>query len=254
MPNMNFLRQLIDLARGLGSPDEDYAILGEGNLSGKEDSESFWVKASGTSLENLTESDLVQVYFEPIWDLLAKDQLSDAAIQNGLQAAKVDPDVNAMPSVETFLHAILLQLRGINFIGHTHPTPINSILCSVNAEEAFSGALFPDQIVYCGPMPVFIPYTDPGLPLAQKIHAQVHAYHSEWGLPPKVILMQNHGLIALGKTAAEVAQITKMSVKAARVILGAYAMGGPHFLSKENVDRIYSRPDEKYRKEIWESK
>ena len=254
MSKVNFMGQVVALARALGNQDKDYTILGEGNVSAKEESESFWVKASGTSLGTLTEDDLVHVYFDPIHDLLAKDHLRDDAIKNGLQAAKVDPNIVSMPSVETFLHAILLQLKGIHFIGHTHPTAVNSILCSVNAEAAFSGSLFPDQIVYCGPMPLFIPYTDPGLPLAKKIRREINAYLSEWGLPPKMILMQNHGLIALGKTAAEVEQTTAMTVKAAKVILGAYAMGGPHFLSKENVDRIYTRPDEQYRKEMWESK
>jgi hypothetical protein len=36
-------------------------------------------------------------------------------------------------------------------------------------------------------------------------------------------------------------------VKTARILLGAYALGGPNFLSRENVNRIYTRPDEKYR-------
>jgi rhamnose utilization protein RhaD (predicted bifunctional aldolase and dehydrogenase) len=254
MSEPKFLDQLVALARGLGNKDKDYTILGEGNVSGKEESESFWVKASGTSLRDLTKNDLIQVNFDPIHALLSNSHLGDDAIKRHLQAAMVDPDNDSMPSVETFLHAILLQLKGINFIGHTHPTAVNSVLCSVNAEEAFSGSLFPDQIVYCGPKPLFIPYTDPGLPLAQRIHTEINAYVSDWGFPPKTILMQNHGLIALGKTAAEVEQITAMSVKAARVILGAYAMGGPHFLTQENVDRIDTRLDEKYRKEKWETK
>jgi len=254
MSESKLVGQLVALARALGSPNRDYTILGEGNVSGGEESEYFWVKASGTSLGTLAEDDLVQVYFDPIHDMLPKDHLMDEAIKKGLQAAKVDPNISSMPSVETFLHAILLKLEGIDFIGHTHPTAINSILCSVNAEEAFSGSLFPDQIVICGPKPLYVAYTDPGLPLAKKIQQEINAYLSEWGLAPKMILMQNHGLIALGKTAVEVEQITAMSVKYARVILGAYAMGGPHFLTQENVDRIYNRPDEKYRKEVWQSK
>lgn len=254
MSKPKFLGQLVALARGLGSKDKDYTILGEGNVSGKEENQSFWVKASGTSLGTLTENDLVQVKFDPIYELLRKDHLSDDEVKEGLQAAKVDANCNSMPSVETFLHAVLLTLEGINFIGHTHPTAVNSILCSVNAKKAFSGSLFPDQIVYCGPMPLYIPYMDPGLPLAQKIQEEANSYGSDWGVPPKIILMQNHGLIVLGKTAVEVEQITAMSVKAAKVILGAYAMGGPHFLTKENVARIYTRPDEKYRKELWEGK
>jgi ribulose-5-phosphate 4-epimerase/fuculose-1-phosphate aldolase len=66
-----------------------------------------------------------------------------------------------------------------------------------------------------------------------------------------VILMQNHGFIALGRTPAEVENITAMYVKAARVLLGTYALGGPQFLSTEAVDRIHTRPDELYRRKFW---
>ena len=40
---------------------------------------------------------------------------------------------------------------------------------------------------------------------------------------------------------------TAMAVKAARILLGTAAFGGPNFLSDANVQRIYTRPDEKYR-------
>ena len=250
----HLIQELLRLAKSLGNPEKDYVILGEGNISGKVDDATFWVKASGTALDTLGENDLVQVFFEPVNQLLDQSQLTDLEIKQGLDDAKMDADVKVMPSVETFLHAILLQLEGVNFVGHTHPTAINSILCSVKAEEAFSGSLFPDQIVYCGLEPLYIPYTDPGLRLAKTVREKIHDYFNKWGEIPRIILMQNHGLIALGKTTADVVQRTAMAVKAARVILGTYAMGGPHFLSQENVDRIYTRPDEKYRKALWESK
>jgi ribulose-5-phosphate 4-epimerase/fuculose-1-phosphate aldolase len=65
--------------------------------------------------------------------------------------------------------------------------------------------------------------------------------------------MQNHGFIALGRTALEVENITAMYVKAARVLLGSYALGGPHFLSSTDVARIHTRPDELYRRKEWGS-
>jgi hypothetical protein len=34
------------------------------------------------------------------------------------------------------------------------------------------------------------------------------------------------------------------------VLLGAYAAGGPHFLTDENVARIHTRPDELYRRKL----
>ena len=73
------------------------------------------------------------------------------------------------------------------------------------------------------------------------------AYQETYGVPPKTIYMQNHGFIALARTAPEVENIHEMADKAARVMLGAFACGGPTFLTPDNVDRIYTRPDEHYR-------
>ena len=39
-----------------------------------------------------------------------------------------------------------------------------------------------------------------------------------------------------------------MAVKTARILLGTYAAGGPHFLSEKDVARIHTRPDEHFRK------
>jgi rhamnose utilization protein RhaD (predicted bifunctional aldolase and dehydrogenase) len=245
------LSQLMELSHALGDPASDYAILGEGNTSARADADTFWVKASGASMRALDERGLVRVRFAPIFEMLARERLSDAEIRKGLEAARADPAEKRMPSVETFLHAILLSLEGINFVGHTHPTAVNAILCSQHAEEAYSGCLFPDQIVYCGPAPVFVPYTDPGLPLARAVCKAVEAYGETWGQAPKVVMMQNHGLIALGVSATDVENVTAMTVKAARVIAGTYALGGPHFFTPQQAERIHSRPDEQYRKSIW---
>jgi rhamnose utilization protein RhaD (predicted bifunctional aldolase and dehydrogenase) len=248
------LQNLLSMSHHLGNPELDYAILGEGNSSARIDSETFFVKASGISLKDLQPQDLVKVSFSKVFDLLERGNLDDEEIRAGLKATCVDPTISAYPSVETFLHAVLLQLKGVNFIGHTHPAAVNALLCSQNAAEAYSGSLFPDQIVYCGPAAVFVPYTDPGWQLSFAIRAHVDEYIKRWGEAPKVIVMQNHGFIALGETAKDVENITAMGVKTARILMGAYTLGGPHFLSAESVERIRTRPDEEYRKSIWRSK
>jgi len=38
-----------------------------------------------------------------------------------------------------------------------------------------------------------------------------------------------------------------MAVKAARILLGTYAVGGPRFLSEEEIARIHTRLDEHIR-------
>jgi len=250
----DILTQLVTMSNNLGDPALDYVILGEGNTSARADADTFWAKASGAELRTIKATGFVRVRFDRVLALLDEGDLNDDAIKEGLEAAKVDPTVTARPSVETVLHALALKLEGVNFVGHTHPTAVNALLCSQKVEEAIAGRLFPDEIVYCGPAPVYIPYTDPGLPLARVMRQDLADYQAEHGQPPKVILMQNHGLIALGKTALEVENITAMYTKAARVLLGTYALGGPHFLSPAAVARIHTRPDEQYRRKEWGSR
>jgi rhamnose utilization protein RhaD (predicted bifunctional aldolase and dehydrogenase) len=242
------------MSRHLGDPALDYAILGEGNTAARADDETFWVKASGAEMRAIDATGFVLVYFERVLGMLDQapgGSLDDEQIRAGLLAARADPAATARPSVETVLHALALQVPGVNFVGHTHPTAVNAILCSAGAEEAIAGRLFPDEIVYCGPAPVYVPYTDPGLPLARAVSAGIGRHLDEHGAAPKVVLMQNHGLIALGKTAAEVEHITAMYAKAARVLLGTYVLGGPHFMTQAAVDRIHTRPDEAYRRQEW---
>jgi rhamnose utilization protein RhaD (predicted bifunctional aldolase and dehydrogenase) len=243
----DILADLLAMSRRLADPSLDYVMLGEGNTSGGVDEASFFVKASGVSLRDIPESGFVRVRRQPIIELLDRATVSDEEVTQGMLAARVDPVSQVRPSVETLFHAYLLSLPGIRFVGHTHPTPVNAVLCSRLAEEAVSGRLFPDEIVCCGPAPAWVPYVDPGQPLARELRNRVEGYIDAFNAPPRIILMQNHGLIALGKTPGEVESATAMYVKTARILLGTYALGGPNFLSPENVNRIYTRPDEKYR-------
>jgi len=244
------LHALVQLARYLGDPANDYAILGEGNCSAKIDDDSFWVKASGIEMGAAEEGDFLQVRFEPVLAMFDGPDMDDDAIGRALLAAKVSDASPKRPSVETAFHAACLSLEDVNFVGHTHPTAVNAITCSVGFEEAFSGRLFPDEIVVCGPAPVLILYTDPGMPLAREIRRRIQAYAEDYGQYPRVILMQNHGMIALGGTAKQVMNITATMVKTARILLGTYALGGPHFMSEEAVRRIHTRPDEHYRQKL----
>lgn len=242
------LDQLVAMSNTLGRPELDYVILGEGNTSARADSDSFWVKASGTELRTITSRGFVQVAFDRALALVRRQGLTDADVKAGLSAAKVDPAAPGHPSVETLLHALCLQLPGVSFIGHTHATAVNMLTCSVGFEQAYAGRLFPDEIVLCGPAPVLVPYTDPGTPLALEVWARVERYLDQYGEQPKVILIQNHGLIVLGKSAQQVLDITAMAVKTARILLGAFAAGGPRFMSEHDVARIHTRPDELYRR------
>ncbi|HUW11565.1 MAG TPA: class II aldolase/adducin family protein [Anaerolineae bacterium] len=252
MNSPDILQQLITMSRRLADPALDYVILAEGNTSAWADEETFWVKASGVNMPGIGAGGFVRVRFAPLLAMLDGPDLTDAEVKEHTAAAKVDPSDPRRPSVETVLHALALQLPGVRFVGHTHPTATNALTCSQDFDKAVSGRLFPDEIVYCGPSQAIVPWTDPGLPLARKVRDVINQHMDDHREVPKVILMQNHGLIALGQTVQDVENITAMAVKTARVLLGTAAFGGPHFLSPEAVRRIHTRPDEAYRRSLVE--
>jgi len=159
----------------------------------------------------------------------------------------VDAGETRRPSVETMLHAILLQVPEYAFVGHTHPVSTNILLCSGRAEEAAAGRVFPDHIVSMGHKSVYVPYVDPGLPLAREVRDRFRAFVEAEGMLPKAIMMQNHGLITMGATPKAVTSCTDMAEKVSQIIVGTYALGGPNFLPAHQVERIFTRPDEHYR-------
>jgi len=243
------LQAVVAMSRGLGDPGRDLVILGEGNTSGLCDDGTFWVKASGTELRTIDESGFVRMNLAAVAALAGQTALSDEAIRDALNAARVDPQAVRRPSVETVLHALTFVEAGARYVGHTHPVAVNALACSRLLEEQSLGRLFPDEIVVCGPAPAYVPYTDPGLPLACAVRDAYRRYADTWAQPPKVVIMQNHGLIALGHSPQEVDNITAMFVKTCRVLAGTFVFGGPRFLSEENVRRIHTRPDEAYRRQ-----
>jgi rhamnose utilization protein RhaD (predicted bifunctional aldolase and dehydrogenase) len=240
------ISDLLTLSHELGREDRGLAILGEGNTSVRLTDETFAVKASGTCLGTLKEEDVVECRFSALLPFLEKDNLTDQQVDDALLAARVDSKAKK-PSVEAIFHASLLSLPGIKFIGHAHATTVNQILCSSRARDFADHRMFPDEIVCCGTASVFIPYTDPGLKLAKTIRHQTDEFIKKHQRQPRVVLMENHGIITLGGTWQSVLSAMLMAEKAAKIFVGAAALGGPVFFSPRNVERIAGRPDEAYR-------
>lgn len=243
------LDQLHQLTNTLGEPQRQYVIIGEGNTSCRIDDKSFYVKASGQQMQTITPAGFVAVKFAPVLEMLDNPPATLSDEKAISKAARVDQSVSVVPSVEVSFHAMLLHECKVGWVGHTHPVSVNKILCSIHARDFAENRVFPDEAVLCGPESVFVPYVDPGLPLALVMRDEVKKYMQKYDEAPKVILLQNHGLIALGQTPAEIFNITAMCVKAAEIFWGALAIGGANFMSKEDIMHIYKRPDEIYRRQ-----
>ena len=230
----DLLIELVGMSAELGAPAHDLAILGEGNTSARADEETFWVKASGVQLGRASRDGFVRVRFAPILAAMDRPSLDDAALRELLKTATVEGQ--RLPSIETFLHALCLRQEGVRFVGHTHPSVAVGLLSGLGSRDLFAGCLFPDQIVVLGPALAYVPYADPGLPLALTVRQAMADFFDRYQRGPKVLLMENHGVIALGSTAQEVLNITHMLVKTCRILpTASQPAGRGSFLRRRSI-------------------
>jgi rhamnose utilization protein RhaD (predicted bifunctional aldolase and dehydrogenase) len=247
MEDLIILQKLIDLAHELGCEERELAILGEGNLSADCGDGTFWVKASGSRMMDLEVNGVCRVRFDEVNELSLLEEPTQQEVISGLRKALVDKDMG-QPSVETFLHSVCLQKTGSKFIGHTHPTSMLSILCSKLGAEPFLKHIFPEPIPICGIAPAVVPYVDPGFALGAATETALDKYAAKYQTMPKMILMVNHGLVALGQSPEQVLAVTLIANKWAKALKDSILLGGPRYFSDETVKKFANRLDEKLRK------
>jgi rhamnose utilization protein RhaD (predicted bifunctional aldolase and dehydrogenase) len=243
----NIVADLLSLSHEFGR--RGLVILGEGNVSARLDDSTFLVKASGTSLETLKEGQLTECRFDRLLSFFNDKPISDIEVEAALLESRIDSGA-LKPSVETFFHAFLLSLPEIRFVGHTHPIAVNQILCSSHARPFSRQRQCPDEVVCCGPVSLLVPYVDPGLALARRIRDDLQLFGERNGKLPRVILLENHGVITVGSSMQAVRAAMLMAVKAAEIYAGAQVLGGMKQLPKTEVTRIESRLDEEYRRKM----
>lgn len=189
---MKEIEQLIEVSRRYGA-DSRFVIAGGGNTSFKT-ADRLWVKASGHALATIGENGFAVLDRAKLNPMGTKTYSADTAereaqVKEDLAAACITKD--RRPSVETSMHDAI----GFAFVVHLHPTAVNALMCSQQA-EAKCKELFPDAL--------YIPYCDPGYTLFKKVYDEIQAYKAARGAEPQVIFLQNHGVFVGADSVAEI--------------------------------------------------
>src|SRR5439155_1095776 len=117
-------------------------------------------------------------------------------------------------SVEVLFHALIPG----RFVLHTHPTIVNAVCCAVDGATV-AHELFGDAVLW-------VPYVNPGLPLARAIERTRILFEQQRSKPaPDVLLLQSHGLIAGGDEASAVSAASRGVVDTIRGHLAAAERG-----------------------------
>lgn len=239
---------LLELTQRLGEPALDLAILAEGNTSELLDDGRLVVKASGVNLAGSTADDFVVVDVDEVMALVD----DPTATQRDLTAVLVAHDAkraDGLPrrgSIETLVHAAVARLArelgGVRFVGHTHPTEVVGLLASAHAPDAWGRIVYSDEAVVIG-HPLYVPYATPGIDLGRLYEAKLREYADDHGRLPQLVLLGNHGIVAIAPTAAGVEAVSLMAVKGARVRTTALSVGGLAPLDVADVAKFFARDD-----------
>ncbi|MGO1880619.1 MAG: class II aldolase/adducin family protein, partial [Microbacterium gubbeenense] len=215
--------ELLEMTLALAEPERDLVILSEGNTSELVGDEIV-VKASGSSMRTATRNDFVTVGVDELVGLL-RDPSTD---QDRLTAALTAGEAGGRAlraSVESLVHVAVRALAPVRYVAHTHPTDVVSLVASQQAATAFAEPVYTDELLILG-RPLFVPYAQPGLELGRLFLERLEGYMDEHGELPSLVLLGNHGIVAISQTAAGAEAVSMMAVKSARVRLGARAAGG----------------------------
>jgi rhamnose utilization protein RhaD (predicted bifunctional aldolase and dehydrogenase) len=197
-------QQLIDLSRYAGARF-DLTQAGGGNSSVKLDNGEMIIKASGFLLSQvcadkgysrLDLEKVKQIFHD--YDLLAIKNKRDKErkVLELIKAAVLND--SALPSIETLLHSLLYR-----YTLHTHPILVNALLCRKDwltiCDELFDNKLT-------------IPYKTPGGELAFALKDSIDNYLVQNGEKPRLIFIQNHGLIVSSDNYEDVIKITEDTI------------------------------------------
>lgn len=187
--------QLIEQSLFLGN-STDFVQGAGGNLSAKNDN-VMWIKASGTRLKDAA----VNPIFLPM-DLLATHK--EVIRSENLLSCCIPTEYSEglRPSIETAIHSLLPH----KYVAHVHSLGAISRAISKNASQQL-------EVLEVDATKVFIPYSKPGIPLANEIMAQIRTQKID-SSQDLVVLLGNHGLIVASE---DISVATKLIISIEKV-------------------------------------
>jgi rhamnose utilization protein RhaD (predicted bifunctional aldolase and dehydrogenase)/NAD(P)-dependent dehydrogenase (short-subunit alcohol dehydrogenase family) len=186
------LLQCVYASRLLGS-DSALVLHGGGNTSVKiteknlfgEPEEILYVKGRGANLATIDADGFSPCRLKALLRLTELSELSDTQMESELRVSMTRP-LAPVPSVETFLHAIIPS----KFVDHTHSDALLTIANTAAGDHRIRD-IFGNELVV-------IPYVMPGFKLVRRCAQE---YPKQVGPQTLGMVLLHHGLFTFGATA-----------------------------------------------------
>jgi rhamnose utilization protein RhaD (predicted bifunctional aldolase and dehydrogenase) len=196
---MSEIKDFIEISKYAGERLDLVQAAG-GNSSVKLDNGEMLIKASGFLLSDVKEdSGYSRVYTALVCDIIRNNEIvnstdkrqRESLTSTFLKEATIDK--KNRPSIETLLHSILMK-----YTLHTHSIVVNMIVVKEDWKEILN-AIFKDEVI------AFVSYETPGIELAIALEKELRNFNEI----PKIIFLQNHGLIVTSDNNNEIKTLTE---------------------------------------------
>ncbi|MEM7382016.1 MAG: class II aldolase/adducin family protein [Bacteroidota bacterium] len=206
------LEELIEMSHFAGERF-DLVQAGGGNTSVKYGEDQMLIKASGYLLSEVSENrGYATVSLSGVLSILEDEQVLNSEnkrIKDQTASQKLQGCIlqgKDRPSIETYLHALLYR-----YTFHVHSVAVN--LFTAHREwEAKMKEIYPRGLC--------VPYETPGIELALLMKARIKEYVDSYKELPKIIFLQNHGLIVSSDELKEIRVLTDEVITKAEEMAG----------------------------------
>lgn len=161
-----------------------------------------------------------------------QDMSDDDIFIVGFDLSVIEGRSGAKPSMESSMHSIIYQRRpDVNAIVHTHQI-YGSVFAILNMPIP---ALFDEVSLSLGHMVEIVPYAFSGSPeLARNVESKLSNNANAY-------IIQNHGIVALGKTLDQAILYAELLEKTAHIYYMALSSGKPvTTLPETTIERVQS--------------
>lgn len=204
-----------------------------------EEPKVIWLQNHGIFVAADTIEEIKSIYA----DIL--DQL-EGAVTNLLSSEKGESTHN----VAETLPAVRMMLSGDGL--KTLRVRNNALIAYYNRtdnQQDISRPFTPDAIVYCKSNYLFLQEEAPDKILSEARN-EIAAFTKKFGYQPKVLLVKGIGLVAVGDNASQCDIILDVFEDAMKVAWLTRSFGGPHPMTREQIDFIDNWEVENYRRSV----
>jgi ribulose-5-phosphate 4-epimerase/fuculose-1-phosphate aldolase len=229
------ITEILTLGQTLGRHPGRLVLAGEGALATRVTDNRVAVTRRGANLAELESADLVHLDLQRMNEVIAHDPV----LPEDLASAQLHAEPGIEPHEDSTLFACLLGLdSALRFGAHVHPVAVDAIIASPRARQFADRRTVHNEVLVLGSGSLLINYAEPGLNLTREVQKKMILWRDRYKSVPRIILVQNHGVIVLGETAGALVRGIEALLKYAELFAWASLLGGPVFLTPQAITQI----------------